>query len=175
MSEFFKLLVINLRSGSAEPSAGLHRHPLAIDNRHSGDTLSLPLFGLLTLLLGNSTEYFNQNVVDHFQHPCLIFEVNQRGRNVEDTDDHALLLEPFQFSLHFVLIASKAVELLDDDFITFLHNGFQSIVLRTVEAASRDLVAVHILVRNIELLTSYLELPSKVLFLAGHTTKEVFH
>ena len=99
------------------------------------DALALPLMDGQALLLGDCTEDFDQNVVDHLEYPFLSrWQVHHGSRQVDHLEMDVVLLEPLQFAVNVGLAAAEPVERLYDKRIAGAqHGGFERLIAGTVK------------------------------------------
>ena len=80
-----------------------------------GDAFALALANGQAFLLGNRSENFNQNVVDHLEYPFLSRrQVHHGGRKVDHLEMDVVLLEPLQFAVYVGFAAAEPVGRLYD-------------------------------------------------------------
>ena len=79
------------------------------------NALALLLMDGQSFLLGDRTEDFNQNVVDHLEYPFLPRrQVHHGGRQVDHFEMDVVLLKPLQFVVNVSFAAAEPIERLHD-------------------------------------------------------------
>ena len=114
------------------------------------DALPLPLLDGRTFLLRYRAEDFNENVVNHLQHPFLPDgEIGHRCWEVNDFYADTMLLEVLQLRLDVALVAAQTVKRFHNEGITGSeHRRFQRLIPCTVEILTGFLVCNDVALRR---------------------------